>query len=177
MKRLAIALSVGYVALAVLANWMASKWAWTVPLTHYVAPAGFVAIGVVLVFRDWIQQLVGLRWSLALVPIAGVLSYLIAELAGWTSLERIAVGSVVAFVVSESVEAAVFAPIRNRSLSLGVALSASVGNVIDSALFLWIAFGSEAFFPGNVIGKAEMIAIGVALTAARRLRFPVAKTA
>lgn len=142
-RRLVVALSLAYVALAVLANWLASRWTLHVPLTHYVAPAGWVAIGVVLVFRDWIQQLAGLGWSLALVPIAGALSYLIAEAAGWTSLQKIAVASVVAFLVSETVEAAVFSPIRNRSLTLGVALSGTVGNAIDSALFLWIAFGTS----------------------------------
>lgn len=173
MKRLAVSLSLGYIALAVLANWLASRWTLSVPFTHYVAPAGWIAIGIVLVFRDWIQQLVGLRWSLTLVPIAGALSYLIAEAAGWTSLQKIAVASVVAFLVSETVEAVVFTPIRNRTLTGGVALSATIGNAIDSAIFLQLAFGSEAFFPGNFVGKLEMIVVGVALTAARRVFFPV----
>ena len=174
MKRLAVTLSLGYIALAVLANWLASRWTLGVPFTPYVAPAGWVAIGVVLVFRDWIQQLVGLAWSLTLVPVAGGLSYGIAEAAGWTSLQKVAVASVVAFLVSETVEAVVFTPIRKRNLTAGVALSGTVGNAIDSALFLWVAFGSEAYFAGNFVGKLEMIAVGTLLTFARRAAFPVA---
>lgn len=166
-------LSGAYVGLAVLANWLASRYVVTVPFTHYVAPAGVFCIGAILVLRDWLQQLAGLRYTLALVPIGGAASYLIGVAAGWTSLQRIALASVAAFVVSETLEAVVFTPLRKRSLSSAVALSATVGNAIDSALFLWIAFGSEAFFPGNFVGKAEAIAVGVALTATRRRVAPV----
>jgi queuosine precursor transporter len=166
-------LSLVYVGLAVLANWLASKYVVHVPFTTYVAPAGVFCIGAVLVFRDWLQQLAGLRYTLLLVPIGGAASYLIGVAAGWTSLQKIAIASVVAFVVSETTEAAVFTPIRQRSLTTAVALSATVGNAIDSALFLWLAFGSEAFFPGNFVGKVEAIAVGVALTAGRRRLVPV----
>lgn len=163
-------LALTYVGLAVLANWLASRYLVTVPFTGYVAPAGVFCIGAILVLRDWLQQLAGLRYTLLLVPLGGAASYLIGVEAGWTSLQRIALASVAAFIVSETVEALVFTPIRKRSLTTAVALSATVGNAIDSALFLWIAFGSEAFFPGNFVGKAEAIAVGVLLTATRRRR-------
>ena len=82
--------------------------------------------------------------------------------------------SVVAFTISETVEAVVFTPIRNRSLTLGVALSATVGNAVDSYLFLSIAFSSTAFFWGQFWGKNEAIAAGVVLTLLRRRVVPVA---
>ena len=168
------ALAVTYVGLAVLANWLASRYVVTVPFTRYLAPAGVFCIGAILVLRDWLQQLAGLRYTLWLIPVGGAASYVIGVAAGWTSLQRIALASVCAFVVSETIEAAVFTPLRRRSLTAAVALSATVGNAIDSALFLWIAFGSEAFFPGNFVGKIEAIAVGVALTATRRSLIPVA---
>jgi len=168
LKRLAFTLAIAYVALAVLANWLASRYVIRVPLTNYLAPAGVLCIGAVLVIRDWMQQLRGLWWSLALMVVAAGASYLIGVTAGWTSLQKIAIASVVAFLVSETVEAAIFTPIRRRNLTVGVALSATAGNALDSFLFLWLAFGSLAFFAGNFIGKMEMIAVGVALTAARR---------
>jgi queuosine precursor transporter len=161
-------LSVAYVALAVLANWLASRYIVAVPFTPYMAPAGVFCIGAILVLRDWLQQLTSLRYTLALVPVGGAASYLIGVAAGWTSLQRIALASLAAFVVSETIEAAVFTPIRRRSLTAGVLASGMVGNAIDSALFLWLAFGSEAFFAGNFVGKAEMIAVGTVLTFARR---------
>lgn len=62
-------LSAAFVGLAVFANWLASKYVVTVPLTDYVAPAGVFCIGAALVLRDWIQQLAGLWWTLALVEV------------------------------------------------------------------------------------------------------------
>ena len=167
-------LSVAFVGLAVFANWLASKYLVGVPFTHYVAPAGVFCIGAALVLRDWLQQLAGLRWTLALVAVGGAASYGIGVAAGWTSLQKIAVASLVAFVVSETAEAVVFTPLRNRSLTAGVLASGLVGNAIDSALFLWLAFGSEAFFAGNFYGKAEMIVVGGLLTVLRRYKLPVA---
>lgn len=163
-----------YVGLAILANWLASKYVVHVPFTPYLAPAGVFCIGGILVLRDWFQQLAGLRWSLALVYATGAASYVAGEAFGWTALQKIAVASVVAFSVSETVEAVVFTPLRKRHLTTGVALSATVGNAIDSWLFLTLAFGSTTFFWGQFWGKTEMIVVGVALTSARRVRFPVA---
>lgn len=166
-------LSLMFVGLAVFANWLASKYIVHVPFTPYAAPAGVFCIGVVLVLRDWIQQIAGLRWTLGLVAVGGAASYLIGDAAGWTALQKIAVASLVAFIVSETVEAAVFTPLRNRNLTAGVLASGMVGNALDSWLFLTLAFGSTAFFWGNFVGKAEMIVVGGALTAARRAWVPV----
>ena len=79
----------------------------------------------------------------------------------------------VAFTVSETVEAVIFTPMRKRNLTLGVAASATIGNAIDSYLFLIIAFGGLGFFWGQLWGKSEMIAIGTLLTAMRRRVVPV----
>jgi len=166
-------LAAAFVALVLLANWLASAYIVEVPLTPYMAPAGVFCIGGVLVLRDWMQQLGGLVRTMPLVYAAGVLSWLVGDVVGWTSLEKIAIGSVVAFTVSETVEALVFTPIRNRSLTLGVALSATVGNAVDSWIFLTIAFSSTAFFWGQFWGKNEAIAIGLLLTLGRRRLVPV----
>ncbi|HEV2593243.1 MAG TPA: VUT family protein [Gaiellaceae bacterium] len=166
-------LAAAFVALVLLANWLASAYIVHVPLTPYTAPAGVFCIGGVLVLRDWMQQLGGLVRTMPLVYAAGLASWLVGDLAGWTSLEKIAIGSVVAFTVSETVEALVFTPLRTRSLTLGVALSATVGNAIDSWIFLTIAFSSTAFFWGQFWGKNEAIAVGVLLTLSRRRLVPV----
>lgn len=161
-----VPLALGYIGLAVLANWLASRYVWSVGF-GYVAPGGVFAIGGVLVLRDWINQLRP-RASVVLIPVASAISYGIGEAAGWSSLQKIALASVAAFVISEGVEWLVFTPIRKRSLTLGVALSGSVGIALDSYVFLTLAFGSLAFFDGQMIGKAEALAAGVLLTAARR---------
>lgn len=173
-------LAVLYVSLVVLANWLASKYLITVPFTHYLAPAGVLCIGAVLVLRDWLWQLRGFGSSVALILVAGLLSLAAGFVFGYGSLVRVALASLLAFVVSEGIfESLIFAPLRKRHLTLGVALSASVGNLVDSFVFLVIAFPAfwMSLYAGNVVGKFEMIAVGVALTAARRVVFPVEQTA
>ena len=170
MKRYVL-LAGSFVGLVILANWLASRYTVSVGFGKR-APAGVFCIGGVLVLRDWLQQLRGLVWTMPLVYSAGLASWAIGDLAGWTSLEKIAVASVVAFTISETVEAVVFTPLRNRNLTLGVALSATVGNALDSYVFLALAFGSQAFFLGQFIGKSEMIALGALLTFGRRRLLP-----
>lgn len=171
-----VSLAAGYVGLVLLANWLASAYIVHVPLTPYMAPAGVFAIGGILVLRDWLQQLHGLWKTMPLVYAAGLISWAAGDLAGWTSLQKIAIASVIAFTVSETVEALVFTPLRKRSLALGVGLSGTVGLVLDSWLFLTLAFGSLAFFWGQFFGKFEMVALGVVLTTARRTWVPVRET-
>lgn len=173
--RIKVGLAVSYVSLAILANWLASKYIVAIPFTGGLqAPAGVFAIGIILCVRDWFNQIAGLWRSLLLVYIAGAASYVAGEVFGWTALQKIAIASVIAFSVSETIEAAVFTPLRKRHLTLGVALSSTVGNAIDSWLFLTLAFSSTAFFWGQFWGKTEMIVLGVLLTYARRKQFPVA---
>jgi uncharacterized PurR-regulated membrane protein YhhQ (DUF165 family) len=170
--KLFAALGALFFVLVVLANWLAS--AYVVPVGFgQTAPAGVFCIGAVLVLRDWMQQLRGLRWTMPIVYAAGLVSWAVGDLAGWTGLEKIAVASVVAFTLSETVEAVVFTPLRRRNLPLAVGLSATVGNALDSYVFLALAFGSQAFFLGQFIGKSEMIALGTALTLVRRRLVPV----
>lgn len=166
--------ALAYVAMAILANWLASRYVVSVPLTNgLTAPAGVFCIGVILVLRDWFQQITTLWASLALVYVAGFASYAAGLAFGWTSLQKVALASLAAFSVSETLEAAVFTPLRRRSLTAGVAASSVIGSAVDSWLFLTLAFGSTSFFWGQFWGKNEMIAIGVLLTAARRMLAPV----
>src|SRR5213075_2068506 len=175
-RRAYFLLAAAYFGLVVLANWLASRYVVSVGFGR-VAPAGVFCIGGVLVLRDWLQQLRGLLWTMPLVYTAGLASWGIGDLAGWTRLEKIAIASVVAFTVSETVEALVFTPLRKRSLTLGVALSGTVGNALDSWLFLQLAFASQSFFVGQFIGKGEMIALGTVLTLGRRWLLPAAALA
>jgi uncharacterized PurR-regulated membrane protein YhhQ (DUF165 family) len=171
--KLFLPLAAGYVGLVILANWLASAYTVDVPLTPYSAPAGVFCIGAVLVLRDWMQQLRGLALTMPLVYLAGLVTWGVGYLAGWRGWQDVAVASVVAFSVSETIEALVFTPLRRRNLSLGVALSGTIGNAVDSYLFLAIAFGSTFFFWGQFWGKSEMIALGTVLTMMRRKLAPV----
>src|SRR5712691_3113494 len=162
-------LAAGYFGLVVLANWLASRYVVSVGFGR-VAPAGVFCIGGVLVLRAWLQQLRGLLWTMPLVYAAGLASWAIGDAAGWTSLEKIAVASVVAFTVSETVEAVVFTPLRRRNLTLGVALSATVGNALDRWLFLQLAFNSQAFFVGQRAARSNTRALPLNQTGHSTLR-------
>ncbi len=96
------ALALLLAALVVLANWLASRYVVSVGFGR-IAPAGVFCIGGVLVLRDWLQQLRGLVWTMPLVYAAGLASWGIGDAAGWTRLEKVAVASVVAFTISETV--------------------------------------------------------------------------
>ena len=113
-------------------------------------------IGLALLLRDAVHEYLGARWSLYAIGVGAVLSYLLAD-------PFIAIASVVAFSVSELSDFAVYSKIRERSRTLGILASGVVGSVIDSVVFLWLAFGSLAFIEGQIIGKIGVTCIVVSV--------------
>lgn len=113
------------------------------------APSGVLMIGAALVLRDAVQQLLGMGWAIAAIVCGVVLSALVAPPA-------LVLASAVAFALAESLDLAVYTPLRNRNLPLAVFVSGAVGAVADSAAFLIVAFGSLAFIEGQVLGKLWM---------------------
>lgn len=126
-----------------------------------VAPAGVYAAGAALVLRDLVHEWLGKWWALAAMAVGVVLAYLVADPA-------VATASAAAFALSEFADFAVYTPLRKRGLALAVAASGAVGLVIDSALFLWLAFGSFDFLAGQIVGKAWMTLAALAVIVAWR---------
>jgi uncharacterized PurR-regulated membrane protein YhhQ (DUF165 family) len=86
---------------------------------------------------------------------------------------RIVTASLLAFIVSESIDNSVGAAMRGRTPdAVRVLVTNAISVPIDSALFLTAAFGSDGldFFEGQVVGKlAATVLIGLpAVLAARR---------
>lgn len=121
-----------------------------------MAPSGVLVIGAALMLRDAVQQQLGLAWALAAI-VAG------AMLSGFVAPPALVVASAAAFLLSELADLAVYTPLRRRGLALAVIASGIVGAFVDSALFLWLAFGSLDFMAGQVLGKlyASVLAAGV----------------
>jgi queuosine precursor transporter len=115
-----------------------------------MAPSGVLMIGLALVLRDLVQRRLGLGWAFGAVLAGAALSALLAPPA-------LVVASALAFLLSEMVDLAVYTPLQKRGLLLAVAASGAVGLVVDSAVFLWLAFGSLDFMAGQVLGKAWMV--------------------
>lgn len=81
--------------------------------------------------------------------------------------------SAAAFLLSELADFSVYTPLEKRGLVLAVFASSVVGLVIDSVLFLWLAFGSLEFLSGQILGKFWMVVLSlpvVQLTRRRELR-------
>jgi hypothetical protein len=64
---------------------------------------------------------------------------------------------------AELADFADYTPLLERGWLRAVAASNVVGFFFDSLLFLWLAFGSLDFLPGQLIGKAWMTAAFVLL--------------
>ncbi|MFN4090053.1 MAG: VUT family protein [Alphaproteobacteria bacterium] len=121
-----------------------------------MAPSGVLAIGLALVLRDLVQRRLGVGWAFAAIVAGTALSATFAPPA-------LVIASTTAFLLSELADMAVFTPLQRRGLVRAVALSSFVGLFIDSVVFLWLAFGSLTYLPGQVIGKAWMVVLALPL--------------
>jgi queuosine precursor transporter len=128
-----------------------------------MAPSGVLMIGIALVLRDLVQRRLGLGFSAAAVLVGTALSGLLAPPA-------LVLASAVAFLMSEAADLAVYTPLARRRLVLAVLASGAAGLVVDSMVFLWLAFGSLEFLAGQVIGKAWMVLASLPLIALLRRR-------
>lgn len=162
-----------YLGTVPLANWMIGNVGTTcipngpclVPVGFgLMAPSGVLVIGAALVLRDAVQQLLGVRWTLAAITAGIMLSALFAPPA-------LVLASAVAFGLAETADMLVYTPLRRAGrIVAAVLLSGLVGAAIDSAAFLWLAFGSLHFIGGQIVGKAWMtIAAAVLVWASTRL--------
>src|SRR5262249_38045654 len=52
-----------------------------------------------------------------------------------------------------------------RGLLIAVVASGVVGLVVDSVVFLWLAFGSLEFLLGQIVGKAWMVLLSISFVA------------
>lgn len=120
-----------------------------------MAPAGVYAAGIALWLRDETHRALGVRWTLTAIGIGAAISALLSP--------GLALASGVAFGLSELADLCVYAPLRERGHIRAVVASNVVGLVVDSALFLYLAFGSLDFLAGQVVGKAETILPVIAL--------------
>ena len=125
------------------------------------APSGVLVIGAALVLRDMVQQLLGIRWAFAAIVCGVILSALVAPPA-------LVLASAVAFLLSEFADLGVYTPLRKKGLALAVLASGVVGSIVDSAVFLLLAFGSLDYIAGQVVGKLWMTGLGAAFLAWRR---------
>lgn len=126
------------------------------------APSGVLMVGAALVLRDIVHERLGALWALGAIALGAILSALFAS-------PTLVVASVAAFALAELADFAVYTPLRKRHLTAAVLASGVVGSIIDSAVFLTLAFGSLAHIEGQVLGKMWMtLAAAAVLVLVRR---------
>ena len=144
---------IAYVATIFAANWAITTFGLVPVGFGLMSPAGVYFAGLAFTFRDLTQESLGRRWTYAAIIVGAGLSGIFGG--------ALALASATAFLVSETLDLGVYTPLRERRWLLAVAASNVVGLTVDSALFLWLAFGSLEFLAGAVVGKAWMTVLAV----------------
>jgi uncharacterized PurR-regulated membrane protein YhhQ (DUF165 family) len=128
-----------------------------------MAPSGVLMIGVALVLRDLVQRRLGVEFGIGAI-LAG------AAISTSVSPPSLVLASAAAFLLSEFADFAVYTPLARRRLVLAVVASSVVGLIVDSLVFLWLAFGSLDFLLGQIVGKLWMVLLAIPLIAYLRRR-------
>ncbi len=118
------------------------------------SPSGVLMIGLALVLRDLVQRRLGKVWTIGAIFLGAITSAFVAPPA-------LVLASTVAFLFSELADFAVYTPLQRKRLITAVLASSFVGLMIDSILFLYLAFGSLDYLWGQVVGKGWMVLLSI----------------
>lgn len=118
------------------------------------APSGVLLVGVALVLRDLVHRRLGLTGAFTAIMFGAVLSIV-------NSPPSLIIASTLAFLLAEVADLCVYHPLRKKYFIWAVVLSSLVGIVVDSILFLQIAFGSQKYLFGQIVGKSWMILLAI----------------
>jgi uncharacterized PurR-regulated membrane protein YhhQ (DUF165 family) len=155
-----------------LANWMIGHVGTVCPPNNpclvpvapgLLAPSGVLLIGAALVLRDLVQRRLGVEFGVGAILAGALISAALVP-------PHLVIASAAAFMISELSDFAIYTPLARRRLVLAVALSSLVGLVVDSLIFLWLAFGSLDFLMGQIVGKLWMVALAIPFVAYLRRR-------
>jgi queuosine precursor transporter len=132
VKVIALPAAVGYIAAVVLANVLTEHFG-LVPIGFGLfCTAGTFAAGAALLTRNVTQDLTGRLVIVGLMLIGCGLSW-------WLASPALAVASAVAFTLSETVDMAVYSPLRDRGWSRAVMAASLASAIVDTYVFLAIA--------------------------------------
>lgn len=166
------ALLAAFVLTVPIANWMIGNVGLVCPpdgpclipvAPGLLAPSGVLIAGLAFVLRDLVQRRLGIAWAVIAIAVGGLLSAMISPPA-------LVVASVAAFLVSELADLMVYTPLQRRGLIMAVLASSAVGLVVDTLIFLQLAFGSTDLMWGQIVGKGWMVLLAVPIIHLLRVR-------
>jgi uncharacterized PurR-regulated membrane protein YhhQ (DUF165 family) len=128
-----------------------------------MAPSGVLMVGAALVLRDLVQRRLGVEFGLGAI-VAG------AAISAGLAPPSLVIASATAFLLSELADFTVYTPLARRRLVAAVVASSTAGLIVDSIVFLWLAFGSLEFLPGQIIGKLWMVLLAIPFVSYLRRR-------
>lgn len=128
-----------------------------------MAPSGVLMVGAALVLRDLVQRRLGVEFGLAAIVVGAAISAGLAP-------ASLVLASTTAFLLSEFADFAVYTPLARQRLVAAVVASSAAGLIVDSVVFLWLAFGSLEFLPGQIVGKLWMVLLAAPFVAYLRRR-------
>ncbi|MGF1651546.1 MAG: VUT family protein [Hyphomicrobiaceae bacterium] len=117
------------------------------PGTTMMATSSVLIVGLAFVFRDLVQRRLGFGWAAGAVVVGAGLSALLAP-------PQLVIASGIAFLLAEMADLLVYTPLQRKRLVLAVFASSIVGLIVDSLIFLQLAFGSLEYLSGQVVGKS-----------------------
>ena len=156
-------LFIGFILTIPAANWLIGNVGTTcldkgpclIPVgPNLMAPSGVLMIGLALVLRDLVQRRLGAKFSLIAIIIGALISALFAT-------PSLIIASGLSFLISELADFIVYTPLQRRRLVLAVFASSLIGLIIDSVLFLYLAFGNLDYLAGQVFGKGLMVLVAL----------------
>lgn len=154
-----VLLALAFLATIVGANYALDRWGVVSIGFGLTATAGVYFAGLSFGLRDALHEAAGAKVVIGAVIVGAALSWLIEDNVSIPGGHApIAVASGAAFLLSEFCDLAVYQPLRDRQWTVAVIASNLVGAVVDTAVFIWLAFGSLEHMAGQIIGKAYMIA-------------------
>jgi uncharacterized PurR-regulated membrane protein YhhQ (DUF165 family) len=158
-----LVVATAYIGSVVMANWACAHWA-ALLLGPVTVPAGTLWTGVTFTLRDLLHESLDTRDVITAIAAGTGLSWVLAT-------PQITVANVVAFAVSETIDSALYTLLRGESPLRAVLGSNIAGPLVDSVLFVPLAFGSFTAVPGQLLGKtvATLLTV-VALWLVRRGR-------
>jgi queuosine precursor transporter len=151
-----------YIATVAIANTLTAHYGFVPVGFGLTATAGTYVIGCAFVFRILVQESWGSALAGRLVMLAAILAG--AALSWVVATPALAWASGVTFLVSETADWAVYTPIRRRGWARAAVAGNTIGAVVDTFLFLWLAgFPIIAAVPGQLLGKAYATVVYLAL--------------
>jgi uncharacterized PurR-regulated membrane protein YhhQ (DUF165 family) len=133
--RRGIAALVVFVACIPAANWTLHRYGFVDVVGLGPVASGVVWVGLAFVARDVIQLELGKAATFAGIAAGVALSVILAD-------PGLAAASAWAFLLSETLDFAIYTPLAERAFVLAVLASSVAGSFADSALFVRIAFDS-----------------------------------